>query len=408
MKYSSKYHNNKKYKNTNKNTIKNQKGGAAAAAAIESVNSNSTNENNYVLVNTPSALLHDNIDEMHYVFDKDSWPLPILSKFSKEKSGFNFSLFRKKQTQKDQNANANLKELKLQAQIQQFFKRYETDKFLYEMFHMMLEREHIYSNGDWQVFYHSYFDGHVIFDVQTAIYELVYDLTPDSNRVILRLFNKDFKGYTLEKLKSKLAYNSLNNADSKIRKLLLSAVCSLFIKLYGENFTDVFIRGFRCNDIDYKKILFAIFKRFGITLEDANLLFQQIMGLEYINYITKRMYESHYYATDTRGSPKGQLLQIFIHKSIVNEITYISKEKGIPDSSAKDCSINEKQIRILLSPEYFLNPNSVRIYRYSANKDTYNGRLLFIKQIKDIISPFLFKIGDNIEANKAKYKQIIE
>jgi hypothetical protein len=74
-----------------------------------------------------------------------------------------------------------------------------------------------------------------------------------------------------------------------------------------------------------------------------------------------------------------------LKKSILNKITYISKRLGIPDEFTTNCNIDNTQVRILLSPKYFFNPNLIKVYRYAANENTYKTRGAFIKFIKDLL-----------------------
>ena len=97
-------------------------------------------------------------------------------------------------------------------------------------------------------------------------------------------------------------------------------------------------------------------------------------------------------------------MQIFIKTSVLDKITYKSYPFGKPANPNTECYINETQIRILLSPKYFLNPKLVKIYRYAANEDTYFRRLEFIAFLKSKINKYLF----TGKYNKQTLKQHIE
>jgi hypothetical protein len=270
----------KRNKRNKRKTI--QKGGAAAAArGNDGISKNEIPE----------------IDESSF---DGTWEFPIISQFSPAKQ---------QTTQEAQ-----------RQQIDKFIAKYRANEHIMWSLKLMLQREHLHSNGEWQVFYHSYADAHILFDVQTAIYELIYDLEPDVNRVILRLFNKeDFIGVNINSIKSQLGNmsetsNRKTNRDKNIRKLLLSAVCSLFIRIYKQNFTDIFVYGYTCNDINYTEILTNIFVFCGINRADAIILIKTILSSEYIDEITRKFYEDHTCARRKESSSNGQLLQIFVKK----------------------------------------------------------------------------------------------
>ena len=327
-----------------------QKGGAAAAARHPN-NVESRNE-------IPE------IDES--TFD-GKWDLSILSEFPKEE-----------QSEPEEQRK----------HIEEYFHTYKKNDHLMRCFNLMLQREHLHSNGEWKVFYHSYADSHILFDIQTAIYELMYDLKPDANRVILRLFNEDFKNININNVKRQLNNNSTSNRNIGIRKLLLSVVCSLFITIYSEKFTDIFIKGYTCYDLDYNKLLYDFFKRCAVDEDKISELIEKIFKNNYIDDTTKNFYLNPKIKYRCEKSSNGQLLQIFINKSILDKISYVSMALGKP-SKQTDCVNISKQARILLYPTYFQNPNLVKVYRYAANDSTHNKRLEFIAFLKGLLKQYL-------------------
>jgi hypothetical protein len=85
------------------------------------------------------------------------------------------------------------------------------------------------------------------------------------------------------------------------------------------------------------------------------------------------------------------MLQIFIKKSILDEITYISQPLGSPYSGDEtDCAASTNQVPILAHPQYFMNPDLVRVYRYAANENIYKNRLEFITFLKELLNRYLF------------------
>merc|ERR1712012_991043 len=68
----------------------------------------------------------------------------------------------------------------------------------------------------------------------------------------------------------------------------------------------------------------------------------------------------------------GYMLQIFVHKSVVEQFAYPSQPMGIPikrsisDYITKDGVAADGQARILFHPNLFLDPSLVRLYHYCA------------------------------------------
>jgi hypothetical protein len=346
----------KRNKRIKRKTI--QKGGAAAAASTRYV-------------------LEPQIEEINENTYNGEWSLPIMSKKYT------------KQFFSNSKQNNQTKEI-----IEKYFEPYKTDRHIMWSFHLMLQREHLYSNSDFVVFYHSYAESHVIFDVQTAIYELQNDLEPSLNRVILRLFKEPFIGFTIDKIKKDLITHG-SNRNVRIRGLLISAACSLFAN-NGLDEIKFFAKGYSCGDLDYYLLLKNLLLQYNRNEEEVEELIIEILKSNYINQFIKSSYSKSkplLHALKCTEYGDGQMLQIFINKSVLKEISYLSESLGIPSSAETDCALATNQVRILASPEYFMkpDPNLVRVYRYAANENIYKNRLEFISFLKNLIKKYIFK-----------------
>ncbi len=249
------------------------------------------------------------------------------------------------------------------------------------------------------MFYHSYAEAHILFDIQTAIYEILNPtLEPDANRVILRLYEGPFQNLRMADIKQELN-TRVSNRNIRIRELLISAACSLF----PNNDLDeirLFPTGYVCGDLDFYRILKQLFVKYKSRInkeeneKEIDELITKILKSKYINpsikpsYLKSKPFLHSFHCTEFGD---GQMLQIFIKKSILDEITYISQPLGSPYSGDEtDCAASTNQVRILAHPQYFMNPDLVRVYRYAANENIYKNRLEFITFLKELLNRYLF------------------
>ena len=265
-------------------------------------------------------------------------------------------------------------------------------------FKHMLKRENMYSNGEYAVFYHSYAYPHILFDLQTAIVELLYGLEPDINRVIPRLIGIPFKTVTIDNIKKDLSMsNKKNNHDIGIRKVLISATCSLFANNEIDNF-NVFETGYSCADVNYMSILenLIITCFMGIDEESKKKLIEKILN-DMVTSEMKSGYTSRPRFSCHRHGYDGRLLQIFVKKSELKHFVYKSLVFGKPNNTVGECSGEKGQVRILGLPEYFINSDIVKTYLYHADIKGMKQREKYIAYLKTIISEYVKKNTEHIK-----------
>jgi phage anti-repressor protein len=273
-------------------------------------------------------------------------------------------------------------------------------------FHLMLQREHLCSNSDYVVFYHSFVYSHVLFDVQTAIAEIIYNLEPNINRVVPRLSKKPFKDTNIDTIKQLLASEEMDNHSTQSRALLLSAVCSLFAVI-EINLISTFTVGYSCKDMNYLKLLKDLLLECNANEEVIDKLVNVILTNEYVKEPVRDGYFKRPQFSCSRNDDCGQMLQLFIHKSILDKITYISEPFGVPYTGIEsNCAAATNQVRILVSPEYFMNHNLVKTYRYAANENTHKNRMQFISFLKELLTKELFSTPEKIKIVRDKLDSI--
>lgn len=116
----------------------------------------------------------------------------------------------------------------------------------------------------------------------------------------------------------------------------------------------------------------------------------------------------------SRRPNRGHLLQIFIHKDIVNDVTYRSQPMGIPvpASETQGQSVSDflrdtsrpcnppgntsgpccGQSRIFMHPTIFTDLSQTRIYHYAANEEYMSaegGRTALLHDLEKALSPIL-------------------
>lgn len=291
--------------------------------------------------------------------------------------------------------------------IENYFKSQKNNRHVMWCFHLMLQREHLYSNSDYIVFYHSFVYSHVLFDVQTAIAEIIYNLEPDINRIIPRLSKVPFQSANIDTIKTELSSQKMDNHSKQSRALLLSAVCSLFAKI-EINLISTFTIGYSCIDINYLELLKNILLECNANEGVIDKLVNVILTNEYVKEPVKDGYFKKPKFSCSRNDDCGQMLQIFIHKSILDKITYISEPFGMPYNRIEsNCATTTNQVRILVSPEYFMNPNLVKTYRYAANENTHKNRMQFISFLKELLTKELFSTPEKIKIVRDKLDSIM-
>lgn len=107
----------------------------------------------------------------------------------------------------------------------------------------------------------------------------------------------------------------------------------------------------------------------------------------------------------------GHLLQIFVHKDVVNDIAYRSVPMGVPvrttsgqsiadflrDSSARCTPIGNTsgpcngQSRLFMHPTIFTDPKQARIFHYAASEEytRAEGRAQFLTELEQALLPIL-------------------
>jgi hypothetical protein len=116
-----------------------------------------------------------------------------------------------------------------------------------------------------------------------------------------------------------------------------------------------------------------------------------------------------------KSKQPGHLLQICIRRDIVDKLVYASQPVGHPDEARQPMSrwIDSNsskaygQARILARPEYFMEPDAVRLHTVSADPKFHLNRESFQKELTELLSLILGDASSREDAAKNIYGGVL-
>mmetsp|Transcript_18724 Transcript_18724/g.41774 ORF Transcript_18724/g.41774 Transcript_18724/m.41774 type:complete len:522 (-) Transcript_18724:155-1720(-) len=275
-------------------------------------------------------------------------------------------------------------------------------------FERMLEREQELE-GEFCVFYHSYNAAAVLYEVQAEIARRVWDL-PDSFAPIPRVKAKDFIGKTIPGLKA-VAQSKVGDHDPGYRLCGLSVSVSLFANQSSAPPITCFHQGYGSTDVYFREILRDLIVEAGsVRKSRAESCVDELVKLAHQYHLPATPFQSQHEArienSKDAAAVGGQMLQIFIAKSVVDQWAYHSHPLGRPfetKSSVQDWLAGERgapaingQARLLCDPVLFTNPQQGKIFHYAGNWEFHGGdpdmegsRAAFVLALRRILDPIL-------------------
>ena len=271
-----------------------------------------------------------------------------------------------------------------------------------DQFELMIRREQEFYN-DYVVFYHSYSHAAIIYEVNSVIAQAVYGLSMDFGP-LPRLLKQPFNECPEMKMLIERLSRSKNDHDTHFRNLAISVSCGLLENESPAYPLEHFASGYSNTDLSYLDILKRTLHTCGIlNRNEVDTIIEKIIGLADEYKICRRAYG---------GTPSvdvchktGHMLQIFVHKDIVDYFAYPSHSGGRPkdigqsfsqyfgfpppiphDSherrdvsrSYDSCSAHTtgqrvSQARLFMYPDVFINESKCRIFHYSASSTYSQG-----------------------------------
>lgn len=273
-------------------------------------------------------------------------------------------------------------------------------------FERMLQREQELEDN-FCVFYHSYNDAALLYEVQAEIARCAYGL-PDGFAPLPRVQSRHFLGSqaSVGALK-KVGSLSGRDHNPQFRALAISASPTLFS--FGSEAPPLqcFRSGYGCGDLSFRQLLVN-------TLSDACAVSGKRVGAladELAEAAARWGLRAHNYGNTTSANPGrlgGHMLQIFIARSEVDNFVYHCEPFGIPITTTASTNAwlagttgkVDGQVRILFHPELFMNSERGRIFHYCGDWEYLGGdpemegsRSAFVLEIRRILRDILHAEG---------------
>lgn len=180
------------------------------------------------------------------------------------------------------------------------------------------------------------------------------------------------------------------------RAMAISANTTLFSQDEGAPIQS-FLLGYSCTDLSFRSVLLDILSTCGLHKDSAERIIDNIARLcaQYqldASGIGSKV--TGVVATNVQGINRGHMVQLFIHKSIVDDLAYASRPMGILDPSRMPLSkhlrgVASGQARIFMHPTLFCDPDCARIFHYPADPGFAHNRNRFQKELEALLEPIL-------------------
>lgn len=249
------------------------------------------------------------------------------------------------------------------------------------MFHTMREREERLC-PEWVVFYHSYNSAALIYELQASIAEILFHYNARRGS-LPRLLMEPF--YGLPNAKAMMArFPSWPDRDhnQEFKNVGICTSTSLITKDPEATPVQVFLQGYGASAVTAEHIEKLLSDcGAGSGGADLKLLTSNIMEIA---------------DKQKTGIAGGHMLQIFMHRSVVDEYAYAALPYGVIDHTRQPLSHALAQPgpiggqgRLTCNPAVFMRANFVRIYISSADEAFHNARLGFQGELVEALSPII-------------------
>eukprot|EP01001_Neometanema_parovale_P008201 NODE_4479_length_1058_cov_71.113369_g4277_i0.p1 GENE.NODE_4479_length_1058_cov_71.113369_g4277_i0~~NODE_4479_length_1058_cov_71.113369_g4277_i0.p1 ORF type:complete len:303 (+),score=38.53 NODE_4479_length_1058_cov_71.113369_g4277_i0:49-909(+) len=268
----------------------------------------------------------------------------------------------------------------------------------------MVSREQQH-HGEYFCFYHSYSIAHLVYEVQGVLAAALYALE-DEFAPLPRILHKPFDGKpTMDLLLKAFSKMPTRDHDPEFRALAICASVSLFGLDTEAPPLSCFYGGYSCTDLSFRKLLDSLFTACGLRHHEIKKVTDDILALGAKYGLMAHSYgasgsKRHLMFGDGCGESytetTGHMLQIFLHKSVVDDIAYSSHAYGVmvgdrmPLSKyLATASPVQGQARIFMHPLVFTDKSKAIIYHYAANSEYWLKRPAFLKDLKTALHPIL-------------------
>lgn len=217
------------------------------------------------------------------------------------------------------------------------------------------------------MFHHSYSYAALLYEVQSALARGLYNL-PDDFAPLPRLTMESFKVCRSMAAMRQSCLDGGIDHDPAFQAVGLSLSCSLFA--FGSEAPPLqcFQSGYSACTVSFYKLLVQMFGGDARAKEIADLVVT--IGRDH-SLPTYGYHRDGQGGGDRQQVLSGYMLQIFVHRSIVDEYAYPSEPYGrpIPGTLTEYVDSHNKadgQARLYFDPEVMLDPRRSRLFHYCA------------------------------------------
>jgi len=250
--------------------------------------------------------------------------------------------------------------------------------------------------GEWAVFYHSYSFAALLYEVHAAVGSVLFRFRSQYAtlpRILVHEFNEIPDAPTLmKKFQAEFAAGKRDH-HPKFRKVGLSVMCSLASTGPEACTAMVFVAGYSCKDIAFRGVLETLLESCYVpkgkvkSLADSIIKTSEKHGLDV----------SQFGGKPCASGKAGHLLQIFVRRSLVDQLVYAAKPYGPIDETRmpiskwmnSNSSFSVGQARIVAHPKYFMQANCVRSFVASADPTFHKSRQAFQEELIKLLGLIL-------------------
>ena len=234
------------------------------------------------------------------------------------------------------------------------------------------------------VFYHLYSHSSLLYELQTVLATELLDYSLEAAPV-MRLSRKPFADVGSLKDILSIRERNLNDRSREYRALAVSCFSSCFATGgYHQGIQKFLLKGFPSGTAKHSNLLVEeLLASVGILADQP----MQMKGL-----MKRLMACSTSFVP--QGDPPGQVLQIFVHQSVVDAFVYGAQPlgklapQGMPVSEwlRQQCPL-EGQVRLVPHPDLFLAGSLVKVFDFCPSQDL--GKVAIRSALRDLVKPYL-------------------
>lgn len=272
--------------------------------------------------------------------------------------------------------------------------------------------------GEWAFLYHSYSTSALMYEVQAAIAAVLFGFR-SQNGTLPRILMSDFAKFPdATVLKNSFKGLSVSREEDECHDgrqdymaVGLSVMCSLLAYGPEASPTKDFCKGYADSwegaswNPDLSEALRKLLETCCVPNFKIESLMKEIIALSEKHGLDVSLFDN---GKECRSKQPGHLLQICIRRDIIDKVAYASLPYGHPDESRPSMSgfldgkssFDYGQARVLARPEFFMEPDAVRLHVVSADPTFHANRQKFQKELTDLLSSILGDTSSRESATK--------